>query len=224
MLLTWTIRATPAVAAASNGFVDTCRRAADSIRPIAPCARCRCEGLHTTASVQPTSGEATWFLSTGLSKPLFEELLAASAREAGAGRERRIVLALDNAGRHDPNGLAVRAMPAERLWPLVDEPVADRHFATLADLDAAGTTLPPCAHTPASIGGPSRSSRTHQPEAMSHAQMGIADGGRRGQLGAGAGPDRAAPLDDRDPVGQAQHGREVLVDEQDGQALRFQGG
>ena len=26
--------------------------------------------------------------------------------------------------------------PAERLWPLVDEPVANRHFATLADLDA----------------------------------------------------------------------------------------
>jgi hypothetical protein len=26
--------------------------------------------------------------------------------------------------------------PAEHLWPLVDEPVANRHFATLADLEA----------------------------------------------------------------------------------------
>ena len=26
--------------------------------------------------------------------------------------------------------------PAERLWPLVDEPVANRHFATLGELDA----------------------------------------------------------------------------------------
>ena len=26
--------------------------------------------------------------------------------------------------------------PAERLWPLVDEPVANRHFAPLDDLDA----------------------------------------------------------------------------------------
>ncbi len=26
--------------------------------------------------------------------------------------------------------------PAEHLWPLVDEPVVDRHFATLADLEA----------------------------------------------------------------------------------------
>jgi transposase len=26
--------------------------------------------------------------------------------------------------------------PAEHLWPLVDEPVVNRHFATLADLEA----------------------------------------------------------------------------------------
>ena len=26
--------------------------------------------------------------------------------------------------------------PQERLWPLVDEPVANKHFATLADLEA----------------------------------------------------------------------------------------
>ena len=26
--------------------------------------------------------------------------------------------------------------PAERLWPLVDEPVANRRFATLGELDA----------------------------------------------------------------------------------------
>ena len=27
--------------------------------------------------------------------------------------------------------------PAERLWPLVDEPVANGHFGTIADLEAA---------------------------------------------------------------------------------------
>ncbi len=26
--------------------------------------------------------------------------------------------------------------PAERLWPLVDEPIVNRHFATLTQLDA----------------------------------------------------------------------------------------
>ena len=110
----------------------------------------RFEWLHVTAFVQPTTGEAVWFLSTGLSKPLFEALLAAFARRTGAGRERHIVLVLDNAGWHGPNGLAVpdgitlvflppyspELQPAERLWPLVDEPIANKHFATLADLDA----------------------------------------------------------------------------------------
>ena len=100
--------------------------------------------------MQPTTGEAVWFLSTGLSKPLFEALLAAFARRTGAGRGRHIVLVLDNAGWHGPKGLAVpdgitlvflpphspELQPAERLWPLVDEPVANKHFATLAELDA----------------------------------------------------------------------------------------
>ncbi len=58
---------------------------------------------------------------------------------------------LDNAGWHGPEGLAVpggislvflppyspELQPAEHLWPLVDEPIVNRHFATLADLEAA---------------------------------------------------------------------------------------
>ncbi len=110
----------------------------------------RYEWLHVTAFVQPTSGEAVWYLSTGLSKPLFEALLAAFARQTGAGRRRSIVLVLDNAGWHGPGGLAIphgislvflppyspELQPAERLWPLVDEPVVNRHFASLAELDA----------------------------------------------------------------------------------------
>jgi DDE superfamily endonuclease len=58
----------------------------------------RYQWLHVAAFVQPTSGEAVWYLSTGLSKRFFAELLAAFAREIGAGRERSIVLVLDNAG------------------------------------------------------------------------------------------------------------------------------
>jgi hypothetical protein len=56
--------------------------------------------------VRPASGETVWYLSTGLSKPFFEALLAAFAREIGAGHERHIVLLLDNAGWHGPEGLA----------------------------------------------------------------------------------------------------------------------
>ena len=110
----------------------------------------RYEWLQVVAFVQPTSGETVWYLANGLSKPLFEALLAGFARRVGAGRKRHIVLVLDNAGWHGPEGLAVpegislvflppyspELQPAEHLWPLVDEPIVNRHFATLAELEA----------------------------------------------------------------------------------------
>ena len=88
--------------------------------------------------MQPTSGETLWYLCSGLSKPFFAELLALFARETGAGRERSIILVLDNAGWHGPKDLAIpdgislvflppyspELQPAEHLWPLVDEPIA----------------------------------------------------------------------------------------------------
>ena len=109
----------------------------------------RYEWLYVTAFVQPTSGETVWWLSDGVSKPFFEQLLADFAETVGAGRQRRIVLVLDNAGWHGEIGLAVppgvrlvflppytpELQPAERLWPLVDEPIANRCFETLAGLD-----------------------------------------------------------------------------------------
>jgi transposase len=114
----------------------------------------RYQWLHVIAFVQPTSGETVWYLATGLSKPFFAALLAAFAQETGAGRERSsvraLVRALDNAGWHGPEGLAVPAgitlaflppyspewQPAARLWPLVDEPVVKRHVASRAEREA----------------------------------------------------------------------------------------
>src|SRR5687767_7445289 len=63
--------------------------------------------LYGTAFVQPISGETFWYISNGVSKPFFAALLALFAREAGAGRERIIVLGLDNAGWHTAPNLAV---------------------------------------------------------------------------------------------------------------------
>ena len=110
----------------------------------------RYQWLHVAAFVQPTSGEAVWYLCSGLSKPFFAELLAAFARETGAGRRRSIVLVLDNAGWHGPENLAVpdgislvflppyspELQPAERLWSLVDEPIVNRHVASPHELTA----------------------------------------------------------------------------------------
>jgi DDE superfamily endonuclease len=77
--------------------------------------------------------------------------LAAFAAEEGIGPDRRAVLVLDGAGWHAGAGLAVpegvdlvflppyspERQPAERPWPLVDEPVANRAFADLTALEEA---------------------------------------------------------------------------------------
>src|SRR3954469_15829094 len=99
------------------------------------------------------SGETFWYVSNGVSKPFFAGLLALFAREAGAGRDRiivlGIVLGLDSAGWHTapnlvvPEGLRLAYLPpyspelqpAEHLWPVLDEPLANQYFATLADLE-----------------------------------------------------------------------------------------
>ena len=82
-------------------------------------------------------------MSNGVSKPFFAALLALFAREAGAGRERMIALVLDSAGWHTapnlvgPEGLRLvylppyspELQPAEHLWPVLDEPLANQYFA-----------------------------------------------------------------------------------------------
>ncbi len=119
-------------------------------RPIAPCHH-RFEWLYVTAFVSPATGESFWYLSTGVDKELFEDTLALFAREAGAGRDRVIILVLDGAGWHTAPGLAIpdgirlvylppytpELQPAEALWVHVDEPIANAHFETLAELDDA---------------------------------------------------------------------------------------
>jgi len=118
-------------------------------RPIA-IGHHRFEWLYVTAFVSPATGESHWYLGTSVSKELFAETLKLFAREAGAGPDRVILLVLDNAGWHTAPGLAVpdglrlvylppyspELQPAETLWTHVDEPIANRHFDTLADLDA----------------------------------------------------------------------------------------
>ena len=121
-------------------------------RPIA-LGHHRYKWLYVTAFVQPISGETFWYVSNGISKPFFAALLALFAREAGAGRERLIVLGLDNAGWHTepnlvvPDGIRLvylpryspELQPAEHLWPVLDEPLANRYFETLTDLEQVVT-------------------------------------------------------------------------------------
>jgi transposase len=113
----------------------------------------RYKWLDVTAFVLPATGETFWYVSNGVSKPFFEALLALFAREAGAGRERIIVLGLDTAGWHTepnlvvPDGIRLvylpryspELQPAEHLWPVLDEPLVNRYFETLTDLEQAVT-------------------------------------------------------------------------------------
>jgi transposase len=109
----------------------------------------RFEWLYVTAFVSPATGEVFWDVSNGVSKPFFEALLRLFAEEAGAGRDRIIVLVLDNAGWHGEAGLVVpegvrlvfqpaytpEVQPAETLWTLVDEPIVNKHIPDLETLD-----------------------------------------------------------------------------------------
>ncbi len=94
-----------------------------------------------------------WFVctTTTVDTDLLSAVLAAFAQAVGAGKDKLVVLVLDQAGWHVSDRLVVpegvvleflpsytpELQPAERLWPLTDEAVANRHFATLKALDTA---------------------------------------------------------------------------------------
>jgi transposase len=92
-----------------------------------------------------------WNVANNISKAYFERVLADFATSAGAGKSKRIVLQLDNAGWHGPENLVVpdgirlvfqpahspELQPAEHLWAFLDEPLVNRNFARIEDLDKA---------------------------------------------------------------------------------------
>jgi hypothetical protein len=119
-------------------------------RPIA-CAAPRYEWLYLYAFVRPATGQVVWFLCNTVNTPLFSAILVSFAREVGAGPDKTVLVTLDNAGWHStpqlipPPGVRLcflpaytpELQPAERLWPLTNEAIANRGFATLEELDAA---------------------------------------------------------------------------------------
>ena len=80
---------------------------------------------------------------------LFNRVLADFAKHFGPGKNKQIILAMDQAGWHTssqvevPEGIHLEFMPshspelqpAERLWPLTNEAVANQLFQTLDDLE-----------------------------------------------------------------------------------------
>lgn len=118
-------------------------------RPTAPVRR-RYAWLYVYAFIRPTTGESWWCLLPTVSTDAMTVALASFAAEAGIDATHRVVLMLDGAGWHTSGRLVVpdgidlvcpppaspELQPVERVWSLVDEPVANRAFADLAELEA----------------------------------------------------------------------------------------
>ncbi len=101
--------------------------------------------------VRPESGEVFWLILPTVNVELFSMALAEFAKEVGAGENKRVLLVVDKAGWHTggevevPEGIHLEFLPsgspelqpAERLWPLTNEAVANRLFEGIGELEEA---------------------------------------------------------------------------------------
>ena len=100
--------------------------------------------------MRPESGEVFWLILPTVNVEAFSLALAQFAEWAGVGKDKRILLlVLDQAGWHTegkpevPEGIHLEFLPprspelqpAERLWPLANEAVANRLFEDLDELE-----------------------------------------------------------------------------------------
>ena len=111
--------------------------------------RPRYQWLYVVAFVHPESGTTVFWLVPTVNAAIFTTLLLAFAEEQGVGRRKRILLVIDQAGWHGaeevevPEGITLlflppyspELQPAEHLWELTDEPLANRCFGSLAELE-----------------------------------------------------------------------------------------
>jgi transposase len=111
--------------------------------------RPRYQWMYLYGFVQPESGKTSWLLMPTVNTTAFSLALSAFAQEQGVGPNKQILLVMDQAGWHKshelqiPQGLHLlflpshspEIQPAERLWPLTNEPLANRVLHTLDELE-----------------------------------------------------------------------------------------
>lgn len=109
----------------------------------------RFEWVWVYGFVHPASGRTYWWLLPRVNIDLFNQVLADFAQHFGLGPNKHILLCVDQAGWHTsdqvvlPEGLHLELLPsyspelqpAERLWSIVDEPIANRTFEKIEDLE-----------------------------------------------------------------------------------------
>jgi hypothetical protein len=113
-------------------------------RPVAVSSH-KYEWLYLYAFVRPATGEVVWWIANTVNVALFQSILDAFAKERSLAEDKPAVLLIDNAGWHHgkdlefPDGLhpcylpayTPELQPAERLWTLTDEPIANKSFESL---------------------------------------------------------------------------------------------
>ena len=118
-------------------------------RPSAQVRR-KYQWLYVYGFVRPSTGQSWWCLLPTVTIPAMELALTSFAHDEQIDATHRAVLVVDQAGWHTSPGLALpdgidmvllpaaspELQPAERLWTLVDEPVANRAFPDLDALEA----------------------------------------------------------------------------------------
>ena len=112
------------------------------------------EGLEWTylyGFVCPQSGELYWLILPTVNVELFSMAVGEFAKEIGAGEDKHILLVLEQAGWHTgrevelPEGIHLEFLPkgspelqpAERLWPLTNEAIANRLFEEIEEIEEA---------------------------------------------------------------------------------------
>lgn len=105
--------------------------------------------LYVYGFVRPSTGQSWWCLLPTVTTAAFALAVATFARDEEIDADHRAVLVVDQAGWHTspklvlPEGIDLvflpsaspELQPAERLWGLVDEPVANQAFPDVAALE-----------------------------------------------------------------------------------------
>jgi transposase len=103
------------------------------------------------AFVHPESGEVYWLILPTVNVELFSIALREFAREVGTGKDKRVLLVVDQAGWHTggevevPEGIHLEFLPSgspelqpvERLWTLTNEAVANGLFEEIEQIEEA---------------------------------------------------------------------------------------
>lgn len=123
----------------------------DWYSPAVATVKWRFEWFWLYGFVCPQTGHTYWWLMPRVNTTTFSQVLKDFATHFEVGDNKHLVLVLDQASWHTtkklevPNGIHLvflppaspELQPAERLWPLTNEAIANTHFETLEAVEDA---------------------------------------------------------------------------------------